>query len=674
MQIRKQRKEEVLRRKRGLPSNNAAAAAGAAGGAVANSAGTSSLETCLASYLQNPRDLSCHKQLENALSLANNNSSSGSSVAVGPTAAAAAAGTTTATDFLQRLLDEEQAKARALVSNLIDSVQQSHVTLLRQSALGILLEVSSSVKSQDTTYSCTTTNNDDYYGRPPLRWSDLLVSTDEREPNVVMVLLSLLPPPQQQQQQQQQPTINGGDSTVETILNILGNLVQDSPQALSILLPHWAILTSHLPASSYCCAAIIRNDQTHYAMDFLQAQQPQQHMAISSPLQLTQLLRDDRTAMEAAWILEGLSRREDEAVHVLCGRRRRRMVEEETATTSAEETDRLLPCLIQRIHHHANTSTTTASKEFLVPALRAVGNLCTACEGQYVVDFLQQQQPAFVEAMNRLLEQKSVLDAVYVSGSLLTDAGLPGHPSTDTALPNFLPRLIAILLSEHSTFAWKRDAAFAISNAVASSSSSSHSQLPSSPGAVVVYEHDDALLQRMEIESYRLAQLRYYVWTDSEEHQQRLMQVLGGEFLKITPSSSSHEAVVPALQILDKLVRNIEASRFLFDSHGGVDLLEDVCANSSSTTDEAAEIAARLIDDIFDTDDGDSIDYEASSLSLPAIENNQFVFGGAPAIAAFRSNSATSMETTSPPQAGAGRGRGRTMPAWMVQQQQQQQS
>jgi len=669
VQIRKQRKEQVLRRKRGLPSSHAAAAA-AGGGGVANSTGTSSLETCLAAYLQNPRDLSCHKQLENALSLANN-----SVTAVGTTteaAAAAAAGTTTATDFLQRLLDEEQAKARALVSNLIDSVQQSQVMLLRESALGILLEVSSSVKSQqDTTYSgCTTTNNDDYYGRPPLRWSDILVSTEERQPNVVMVLLSLLPPPQLQQQQHQ-PAINAGDSTVETILNILGNLVQDSPQALSILLPHWAILTSHLPASAYCCAAIIRNDQTHYAMDFLQAQQPQQQHHIS-PLQLTQLLRDDRTAVEAAWILEGLSRREDEAVHFLCGRRGRRMVEEEEEEeTAAEETDMLLPCLIQRIHHHSTTSsTTTASKEFLVPALRAVGNLCTACEGQYVVDFLQQQQPAFVEAMNRLLEQKTVLDAVSVAGSLLTDAGLPGHPSTDTALPNFLPRLIAILLSEHSTFAWKRDAAFAISNAVASSSS--FSQLPSSsPGAVVVYEHDDALLQRMEIESYRLAQLRYYVWTDSEEHQHRLMQVLGGEFLKM--SSQSHEAVVPALEILDKLVRNIEASRFLFDSHGGVDLLEDVCANSSgSTTDEAAEIAARLIDDIFDTDDGDSIDYEASSLSMPAIENNQFVFGGAPAMAAFRSDSATSMETTTPPQAGAGRGRGRTMPAWMVQQQQQQ--
>jgi len=62
------------------------------------------------------------------------------------------------------------------------------------------------------------------------------------------------------------------------------------------------------------------------------------------------------------------------------------------------------------------------------------------------------------------------------------------------------------------------------------------------------------------------------------------------------------------------------------------------------------QIAAHLLDDLFDNDD--EIESEA-----PAIVNNQFSFGAA---VAFEAPSA-------PPH---GRGRGRTMPALMQQQQQ----
>jgi len=413
VQIRKRRKEEVLRRKRGISTTTIAPSAG--GACLSSSCGSSSsnLETALNHCLSSPGSASTLVQLQTALS--------------GSDSAAAA--------FWQDLLSQHERKARTVVSSLMDNLQLPPP--VPESALNLLLEITSVINSSSAAVS---SDDDAYYGRAPLQWSDLFVPTTTMtdddtgggQPNAITVLLGVL-----SQLASAEETNNS--SAKETVFSILGNLVQDSPRALRAILPHWSLLTDHLPCSSYCCAAVIRNDSTHYGMDFLQS---------LTTFQIAELLAlDNDTATEAAWILEGLSGREDDAVHVLC----------RNGTTANGV---LLSRLVQRMNRPE------ATMEFLVPALRAVANLCSACDGQYV-PLLLEQQLALVPTMTRLLEQATVLDAVTTAACLLTDAGLPGHPSTENALPQFLPRLVAILLSSQATFSWRREAAYAISTAVA---------------------------------------------------------------------------------------------------------------------------------------------------------------------------------------------------------------
>ena len=571
-QIRKQRRDEVFRIKRQSQAPVATTSI--------DSPDITVLSTALGSFLQegNGENL---VQLQQML--------------------AAASYTST---FLQRLITEDPSKASAFISHTLRHLVHQDEGI-RLAALSVLLELSS------TPYPVTAPEV--YYGRPPPRWSDLLVE----EPTGILIptLLSFIS--------------NSNSNIVELSVWILGNLVQESATALQSLRPSWPVLVAALPNSAYACAAIVRQDSTSYGMDFLQS------LTVEH---ITQLLQhndnsndnDNRTdtAVETAWMLEALSRREDAAVDYLC------------------QTAELITTLVQRLYHAAVESNT----EFLVPALQAIGNILTSCEGRYVPLFLI--NPTFVQSLSYLLEQGIALDVVWVAGCCLCDAGIPGHCSSDIAAVSFLPRLVAILSSESASLHWKRDAACAVWNAISDP-----------PGVMSLEQHSNTSHHQLN------PVLLDHVWRTGPDNNNndKLLQACI-DLLKVPDM----DAVLASLQVLDNILRSTSDSRILFRGLAGVDALEAVCSNAvgrgaSVALDMASLLAETLLDDFFDSDDPDDEDQELSKMA-PAVQGNHFVFGApsssssvaaAPPAFNFKADSAGREGQ------GRGRGRGRTLPAWM---------
>jgi hypothetical protein len=563
-QIRKQRREEVFRSKRQGQSQAAATT-------ISDSQEITALSAALDSFLQegNGENL---VQIQQVLA-----SASATSI------------------FLQRLITEDPAKASAFISQTVRHLVHQEEGI-QSAALAVLLEISSTPSP--------VTAPEDYYGRPPPRWSDLLV--DEPTGTLIPTLISFLS--------------NSNTATVEHAVWIIGNLVQESPAALQSVRPSWPVLVAALPNTAYACAAVVRQDSTSYGMDFLQS--------LTVP-HLTKLLQNNDTAVETAWMLEALSRREDAAVDYLC------------------QTSEPITTLVQRLYQAAVSS----KMKFLVPALQAIGNMLTSCEGRYVPLLLS--NTTFVQSLSHLLEQGTVMDVIWVAGCCLCDAGIPGHAATDIAAATFLPRLVAILSSQSASLHWKRDAACAIWNAI--------SDPPDANPAMGSPEHNSNQANQFLLD---------HVWSStggSADNDQLLQACI--DLLKVPDM----DAVLASLQVLDNILRSVSDSRVLFQGLTGVDALEAVCSNAvgrgdSVALDMASLLAETLLDDFFDSDDAED-EGEDISQTAPAVRGNQFVFGAplSPASSSAVAPPAFNFNSDSAGQEGQGRGRGRgrTLPAWM---------
>lgn len=95
-------------------------------------------------------------------------------------ASASASSSCGSSTFLQHLLDEDPTKAKAFTSHTVGNLLHQ-VEGIRSAALGVLLDLSSTPSPQAAP--------EDYYGRPPPRWSDLLV---DEEPALIPTLLNFL--------------------------------------------------------------------------------------------------------------------------------------------------------------------------------------------------------------------------------------------------------------------------------------------------------------------------------------------------------------------------------------------------------------------------------------------------------------------------------------------------
>lgn len=470
--------------------------------------------------------------------------------------------------FLQELVQADESNASRLLSIMIPMLQ---VEQTRHAVLLFCLEVSG------LTTAAASVTDTDHYGKPPPRWSDLLVSS-------IPTLLPIM--------------------DVEKLLvsNILGNLVQDSTEAMAYLRPRWNVLVQALPQSAYACASLLRNDTTSYASLYLQELKPTHLMG---------LFKEETTDIYAAWMLEALSQREDAAVDVLC------------------QQEHLMHVLVERIVHVKHRP------DFLVPALRAIGNCVTAREGRYVPMVLN--QPNFVvPTLLTLLNERAhpydsstlgvvLSECLWLMGCLLCDAGLESHPSTAMA-DTVLPHVVDMWTNKRQPTDARKGAAMVLVTAL--------NEPPGMPSHQRVYYQ--AYVQRV---------VEQYMWKSMDQRDAVLQSLV---MLLQLPDN---DAIGSSLFLLDQLFHHISLSREVWDHLSGWDRLEDLASDGTVGRD-----ISRMAADLIDEYGSEHEEIVVKSTLHPVVPKDRFVFG-APLPPA----------TVGVP--GAGRGRGRTLPAWMQKEQ-----
>ena len=483
-------------------------------------------------------------------------------------------------------------------------------------------------RNQERT-STTPSTQDNYYGWVPLTWSDMILE----DPTLVPRLLSSVP-------------------HVTVVSNILGNLLQQAgSSAVNQFWPAWTTIVDNLPATSYLCAAMVQKDVTSLASSFLQyltthklallllLLHHQQPAAATTTSTISATTSENNMAdssfllVDLAWILEGISRREDSAVRQMC--------QDET--------------LLQALATLMAEQTATQNVAFLFPAVKALGNMAVACDGLCVPVLVSH----FSDTLRQILEKGILLESVKTASCLLFDAGLPGHPSTLVALPSFAPSLIRMVVL--GTLDWKREAAVALELALADPP---FYWTRINSGA---FKEEEQLQNRTD-----------RIWEAIPENKHIFLLAL----LDVS-TLPDMVASLSAIRVLDRFLRRIPGSpQALAECHHEdvVDRLHAILAVGSndpnySDVNDRAEIALDLLDDFFEKTEDDQEDDDVD-LSVPLTESLEvrggtFAFGVPPEPL---QQSQPPLLQERPPPSSRGRGRGRLLPAWMTQQQQQQQS
>ncbi|GAX13331.1 hypothetical protein FisN_17Hh273 [Fistulifera solaris] len=478
--------------------------------------------------------------------------------------------------FLQQLIDNPdlEARNRLLIASLQKVLEAKFGTMdaIGKASFNVLMDVTFS------SLNAPKPSADDYYGMPALRWSDI-VQEDELLMNLLVDWLQI-------------PSAN--EESVGYVCIILGNLLHDSVKAIPFLMSAWGAIVKQLPFSSYLCATLIREDSTHLGASFLYD---------LTPGKLAILLRESSTAEDASFILEGLCRREEGAVQILCG------------------SLKLIYTIVAALEESMNSSNTPV----LVPLLRATRNMFR--RSPHAKDLLS--HPSFLPTVSRIMEQETELVSLEVASALFSWNGTHGNDEFGTVLvETLMPVLVRIITSSSASFPWKRDAAWAVCDSLHHEWSVEHHAVsPQAKGISVAWLSTQ--------------------WTVPQSDFVRSLTDL--------LSSPDMEAVVSALQILDVLLRMVQTTQQIFESAGGVDRLDMICerGGEGSFSDFASVLAADLLDDLFEKD------IEEDSIIAPSRGDNEFVFGVVEPQNAFDFGVGS--------QPGPGRGRGLTIPAWMQQ-------
>ena len=352
VQIRKQRKESILRQKRHLPS-----------GAI--EAQTQDLELGIKQFLQDP-SLIHLQRINESLSVSN------------------------AQEIFESLLDSKHHESDRFLQSLLQFLPQALQLLLNLSTL--------SSKTQES-----------YYGKQKPGWAEKILYTEE----LLNRLVEMVP-------------------TNDVASHILGNLVLEEPSLASsvVVIPFWGRFLSMLPKSSFPVAAIIRVDQTTYGRTLLEG----------FP---TEVLRGP--TVEVSWILEGLTRREDEVIDILCS-----------------DQD-LVESMVQRM--------ASRDLEVLFPLLRAISNILVRCDGRHMSRFLVHQ--SFVPNIRRIIEDMVTHEVITVISCCLYDLEIDDRPVVN----DFMLMLVNLLCSDVYNLEWRKEALHAISIATESIDTTSRAGL-----------------------------------------------------------------------------------------------------------------------------------------------------------------------------------------------------
>ena len=302
-------------------------------------------------------------------------------------------------------------------------------------------------------------------------------------------------------------------------------------------------------------------------------------------------------ANEACWILAFLTAREDQVVDYLL------QPSNELLEWLPKRQFVVVAALAHRLDEasKAVVFTTASNKQELtetqlqalrmtIPCLRAIGNIATASQGRHVGILLQES--SILTSLVTLIQagytttngdvQAVAVEATWAAGTLLCDAGIDLHFSTSMAAPTLLPILYQAI--EHGKSDLKREAISAVWNAVAAP--------PSSEDASASLSNRDGFLSNTaQVPGMMLC----------------LVNML---------TSMDADAVFYSIQLLNAMLRRLDSHvKQEFIEANGVDALEAVCDRASQDnaygggqewngmSDDSADIAADLIDDLFSQDD-----------------------------------------------------------------------
>jgi len=394
---------------------------------------------------------------------------------------------------------------------------------------------------------------------------------------------------------------------------------------------------------------------------------------------------------EGCWILTFLTASRDETVQAL--------LESKKTTMTSQPFSQVCQALASRLETGTKIVRVADSVDgferalkMCIPCLRAVGNIATACQGAHIPALLQARDGSIVKSLATLIElgtfpcasnnnsthsnnsgdiSSVALEAAWAAGSLLCDAGLPDHLSSTLACPTLLPILCRTITCGYSKLDLKREAMSALWNAI------------SAPPGQDVQDMGHQWSSRP---------LRNEFCTSAS-----FVESFVNATTELLTCFVDADAVYYAIQVMNAMLRhsaNPDIVQRQFQEAGGVDALEAICdcasqsynnnnngsmvtPPSSAVVEQSANIAADLIDDLFDDD-------EAEIMALSSPERNtegQFGFGvvatGAPQVFDFSNNNGASQEQPMNPDifhshvpsvAPMGRGRGKPTPAWMQQE------
>jgi hypothetical protein len=294
-----------------------------------------------------------------------------------------------------------------------------------------------------------------------------------------------------------------------------------------------------------------------------------------------------QVATQAGWMVASLTNREPDVVEVLCS------------------CPSFLPNVIRLLEHPPH------GEDQLLPLIQALGNI-SSYEERVPALLSLQLAPILAnilkQARGPLLQQTA-----WLAGCLLCDAGLPQHPSTTVGEPILVPVLMHLLSSSQLVLDEQREVACALWNALA---------LPPSQ------ENENSggsMNQNVPLPPYA----------------RPLIPVLVNLL-----SATDVDAVLAAVHLVNILVRRDPSLCPALEEAQVQDALEHVC---DSTMQEAAEVAAELIDDFFNQSDDD--DYDA----FVEAERRGFI--------GFEQSVGVPLP---PPPQGMGRGRGTVLPSWAM--------
>jgi hypothetical protein len=405
--------------------------------------------------------------------------------------------------------------------------------------------------------------------------------------------------------------------------------------ALSVPSSHHQGGAAHPPEVARLASVIMQDDATTPGMQFLQGNSNSGGGGGLTSLTLAQLLHDPSTAVSAAWMLEGLTRREDAAVELLC------------------QDSTLVAAITSALHFHANVAATQAGEAsdasvvVLLPMLRSMGNIVIACDGRPLALFenvLSDGLGVTLAGVPRVADE-----VLWVMGCCLVDSGKPHHVATSKLAPLWVPQIVSVLTEEASKkavrFEVKRQALASLWIAL-----SMPPDVETFAERSAIQANLDSILLQLVCNSGAIRGAANLV-----------------DSLVLMMGVSDVDTVLSALRVLQRLALVVPSERDNLRSRHVLDRLEEV--HDQQGVSPAGDLASNLLELLQeDDDDDDDVDGATGANQVnPTMSNGSYTFGLPTMVALNPAPRSSAPDVPTP----LGRGRGRPVPSWMEQRQEQ---